>query len=181
MRITTLSAICSAALGGCVVYDNTCRDGEFPDGGHGWGDDTGSEVAAPEFTVTPGEIVAGTTIIGSIEADVDFDYATIAEVEFYGEIVVCTTQVREEELLITIYAPANATLGPVDLVLTFQDGQTWWLDDAMTIVGADDGGDGSGDGGSDGGTGDGGADGGSGGTGDGGAGGSGGDDAGGCG
>lgn len=172
-----------APLAGCIIYEKDVVHHGPHDGCYdcGWADsgDSGAPVEDPEtaWWLDPAEIAAGDTLILSLQSDPMSDYTAISSLEFYGDVVVCTTQARTEELLVTVSAAETAAPGPVDLVIEFSDGTATWVDDALNVLGAnadqpDGSGDGSGDAGGSGGSGDAGGSGGS----DGDAGGSGGSD-----
>ncbi|MEL6342881.1 MAG: hypothetical protein AAFV53_07090 [Myxococcota bacterium] len=171
MHKLTMTALLGASLtSGCVIYDNDC---DYSDSGY-WGiedgrdrpdsdhDDNDDDAPAIQFALNPSDIYPGEVIIASLTADMDIDYSSIVEVEFLSDdIVLCTSQAREDELLMTIGAADNAAYGAVDLVIIFDDGDTAYMNDAITILdpGSDNGGnDGGGNdgGGSDGGGSDGG-------------------------
>ena len=135
--------ILAGSLSGCLIHDNDCWEDGAP--GHGnpgssgsdTGGDTGSEAVAPAFLFTPDEVVVGQSVIVSLEADQDFDFSTIINIEFYGDITICTRQDRADELLLSLVVGADADLGAVDAILEFSDGTATWLDDGLTIVSAD--------------------------------------------
>lgn len=173
MRHQSLFLILASALSGCLIHDNDCwKDGAPGHYGHGGSDtgasgDTGAEAAAPAFLFNPDEVVVGQSAIVSLVADQDFDFSTLVNIEFYGDITICTRADRDDEVLLSVVVAADAELGGVDAVLEFSDGTAAWLDDGLTIVSTDGatdadtgGGDGSGGDGSGGGSGDGSSDGG---------------------
>ncbi|MFZ5482571.1 MAG: hypothetical protein ACOZNI_37760 [Myxococcota bacterium] len=185
-----------AALGGCIIYDTDGKCARCGDDGD-WYEDTGSlgdddgdgrgdEDPVEEevtFSLDPNEAVAGDTFIaGLVVTEGEFDLGTVDSVEFFSGVSVCTSSLREAELLLTLVVDGQALPGEVDMLLHLADGDVVFVEGALTIVdpNADDGsgdggtgdggtggtGDNSGDGGT-GGTGDGSGDGGTGGTGDG--------------
>lgn len=160
-------------LAGCIIYEKDVvhhgpHGGCYDCGWYDTGDSGPVEDPDTAWTLDPNEIGAGETAILSLTSLPASDYGTISGLEFYGDVVVCTSQARDEELLVTVSADAMAAAGPVDLVIEFTDGTAVWVDDALTVIGANgeqpDGGGSSG--GSGGGSGDGSGD-GSGGTDDG--------------
>ncbi|MFT5681465.1 MAG: hypothetical protein ACI8RZ_002371 [Myxococcota bacterium] len=173
-RHLTLSALAAASLfSGCIVYDNECP---YNDGDHDYGDhdyDSDDDVIAAAYDLSPNTIAPGEVIISSLVSDMALDYDTIVEVEFTSsEVRVCTTTAREDELLITIGAVDTALEGYLDMVITFEDGTTEQVEDALLVTfgeddsedpngddGSGDGGDGGSDGGGDNGGGDDGTDG----------------------
>ena len=149
-------ALFTALTSGCIVYDDKCPNTGFGDD-DAWGDTGGLEVEAPEFWLTPAEGAPGETLILSLQADQVVDFAAIEDLTFTAGVTPCTTQARDDELLVTVYVEEGAEVGFVDLLV---DGGSdrWFVEDAFFVLGADDGGDG-GDG-SDGGDGGDGSDGG---------------------
>ncbi|NOY25713.1 MAG: hypothetical protein GXP62_07545 [Oligoflexia bacterium] len=143
-------------LTGCMFRDNGHKDDQWGDGpnGHANGDcdtqqgdtaDTGAaqngDHPAANFWLEPDTAAPGESLIASLQADVAFDWSSVQDVVFYGDVIPCTTQAREDELLITITVNADAAPGPVDLLIELNDGGAIWVDGAMTVV---DGGAGSG-------------------------------------
>jgi uncharacterized membrane protein YgcG len=159
MRHLTLSSVAALSLlGGCIVYDNECP---YSDGDHSYGDhdydNGGDDVIQATYELTPGTISPGEVIISSLVSDMALDYETIVEVEFTSsQIRVCTTTARDDELLITIGATDSAAVGFVDLVITFEDGSSEVVQDALEVVsvGDDPGNPNDGSGGGSGGSGD---------------------------
>ena len=136
------------ALGGCMFHDNDCPEDDFwgPNGDgygdvdDGYGDDEGPAV---QMWLVPDSASPGDELIAGLQADVQFDWASVTEVVFYGDVVPCTIQARADELLITIAVEVDAELGPVDLLVELADGNAVWVDDAFHVVaggeaGADD-------------------------------------------
>ncbi|MCB9778232.1 MAG: hypothetical protein H6742_06695 [Alphaproteobacteria bacterium] len=138
---------------GCVVYDDTCDDGSFWSDDSGWGDDGygddgGDDARTVEFWMDPDTVHPGETLIAGLQADAPLDWSQVVEVEIFGDITLCTTQARQDELLLTLAVDADARLGGVDLLLHMQDGDVFFIEDAMSVVAGDGGGDASTDGGS---------------------------------
>lgn len=137
-------------LTGCIIYDSEgkCRhcDGDGwsgdtaglvdDDTAGGGGDDTsGDDAAEHAFTLTPDEASPGEVVITSLTVEGEFDLATIEDLEFVGgDVSVCATSSRDAELLVTISVAAEATFGPVDLLLYLPDGQVELVNDALDIV-----------------------------------------------
>jgi hypothetical protein len=147
MRNTVLLATLAM---GCVIHDN--RGDRWEDtacwehGGPGPQDDTGGGpggTSDPIYSLDPSEGAAGDTFIASLTAEPPVDYASIVGVEFLGgDVLVCATQPRADELLLTLGVLDTAVPHPVDVVIDFQDA-THLADDLFAIVGPG-GGDGSG-------------------------------------
>ena len=150
MRVPTLALLATTTLGGCVIYDEGGPCGFCgPKGGAGVDTGVGDLAAEPVFWLDPATVEADTTAILSLQSDQAVDFATIVDLNFLGDLSVCTSTAREDELLVTV--SAGATLGPVDLVITTEDGTSYFVDNALTIVEAGDAGDtGSASGGGDG-------------------------------
>ena len=149
-----------AALGGCIIYDNTggkCH-------GCGWEDDTDSGAGGDADTdtdtdTTPVEAVwalapntgeIGSTFIASLTGGDGFDYGSVASVEVYGDVALLASESRDDEILLTFQIPADAAVGAADLLVVRTDGTADFLDDILGIVavgsGDGSGGDGSGSG-----------------------------------
>lgn len=180
-----------AFLAGCIIYDTDgkrcehCGDddafwedtgglGDRPDGEQP-GEDSGvDEAPAYTFTLTPGQVAAGDTVIASLTVAGEFNLGAVTDLEFVGDgVVVLASSLRQTEMLLTVSVDAAAPLGAQDLLLYLDDGQVALADDALTVLEAGSTPDyGTGDGGGTGGTDDGstGGDDGTGGTDDGGCG-----------
>jgi hypothetical protein len=163
---------------GCVVYDGKCKD-DFGWDDTGWddadpGDEDGDEdeVSAPSFSLTPAEGIPGASLIASLQVNEPMDFEAVSEVIFYGDVVLCTSQPRSRELLLTVSVADDAEPGLIDIMVEMDDGSHYLVEDAFDILNADGssieddddvdtgaGGDGGGDdgGGDDGGSDDGGS------------------------
>ncbi len=161
MRHLTLSIIAAASLfSGCIVYDNECPYEEgYEYGDHEYDHDR-DDVIEAVYDLTPNTIAPGEVIISSLISDMALDYNTIVEVEFNSnDIRVCTTTARDDELLITIGATDVAMEGYLNMIITFEDGTSELISEALLVAFRDDGTEGPNDGdggGSDGGGSDGG-------------------------
>ena len=158
MRMTPL--IVASLLSGCVVYDNDCpRDGSDVGYDDDYNTDYGEDEAPePVYSLTPDTAAPGDVFIGSLISDQAVDFEAIVEVEFLSEDVqICTTQAREDELLLTIGVSEWAVGGEVDALITFDSGERTYVEALLVVTdGSGDGSsDGSGDSGSDGSSGDG--------------------------
>src|SRR5690349_2472162 len=115
-RVMSLFAL--ASLAGCIIYEkDVIHHGPHDCPGCGWydtgdsGDTGGAEPVETAWTLNPGEIQVGTTEILSLTSLPASDYGAIASLEFYGALTVCTTSVRDDELLVTLSADASAIVG----------------------------------------------------------------------
>ena len=129
MLFTTLV---TAVMSGCIIHDNDC---ERPEGELTF--DTGEmdpgAVGQFTFSLSPDQGVVGDTFITSVASDDDVNFAEINEVFFLGEVTMCTTQARQGELLMTISIDEQAEEGAVDLVIGFEDGTAYLINDALFI------------------------------------------------
>lgn len=158
-----------SSLGGCILYDNNCKDDDFwsdedsgaaddgqDDGGGelpGDGGEDPGDGGAPEpdsYWLSPDRIDQGETLIAGLQTDGALDWSHVVAVEIFGDVTPCAIQARPDELLITLSADADAMPGPVDMVLEMDDGQGIWLEDLLIVVEADGGTDGGTDSGTDG-------------------------------
>ena len=99
--------------------------------------DTDTDVTEVTWSLNPSTVDAGTTFIASLTASGTFDYASLVEVQAYGDATLLATYVRADEALLTLEVPSSAD-GTVDFLLLFADGSVQLLDDALTIVAAAD-------------------------------------------
>ena len=162
-----LAALAFLFTTGCI-YDNQCEAdphagevgsgdprGPGDAGGHGPGDAGGGDTGgshddlSSSFFLTPAEAGPGDTLIVSIESESpDVDFAAVQDLLFTGDLRVCTTSARDDELLVTLYVEEDALPGAVDLVIDFGNAERIFVEDAFVIVGdGDDAGGGSGSGG----------------------------------
>ena len=92
------AALLVALTSGCIVYDDKCPNTGFDGDDHwSWDDTGGEEVVQPQFWLTPAEGAPGETLILSLQADQEIDFAGIEDLTFTGGLTLCTTQAREDE------------------------------------------------------------------------------------
>jgi len=135
MRSTLLAPLFGLALGlgGCVVYDNDCPDDKHLGGG-------GLEAEDPAYWLTPDVASPGDTFIGSLESDQAVNFEAIADIQFYGDVSICTSQARDEELILTIAVGVDSPPGPVDALIVMEDGSRVLVTEILVIDGGIDGG-----------------------------------------
>ena len=142
-----MSLLVLVQLTGCIVIDGDlwvpcgkggppCEDPRYDTGDTGVVDDSAAPVETA-WRFDPAEITAGQTQILSLSSDPMSDYSQVAELQVYGDLTVCATEAREDELLATISAAPDAAPGPVDVVVVCTDGEGTWLEDAITVIGAE--------------------------------------------
>ncbi len=129
------------SLGGCVVYDNDCPDDMHMGGG-------GAEAEDPAYWLTPDIASPGDTFIGSLESDQAVNFEAIADIQFYGDVSICTSQARDEELILTVAVGVDASPGPVDALIVMENGTRVLVTEILVIDGIDGGDDGAGEEGS---------------------------------
>ncbi|MDG1482673.1 MAG: hypothetical protein P8R54_23985 [Myxococcota bacterium] len=139
MRHLTLSIIAATSLfSGCIVYDNECAYEEGY-GDHEYDHDNRDDVVEAIYDLTPNTIAPGEVIISSLISDMALDYNTIVEVEFSSsDVRVCTTTARDDELLITIGATDAAMEGYLNMIITFEDGTSERIAEALLVSFGDD-------------------------------------------
>jgi len=128
----------AAALSGCAIYDNDCPEGVE----RGSLDTAASDVddidqpgqADPEFWLEPGVVAAGDTTILSLRSDEALQFDAVLAVEFFGDVTVCTSQAREDELLVTITVDDSVLPGALDLLIEFNDGERYFVDSALIVT-----------------------------------------------
>lgn len=92
------------------------------------------------FSLAPDVAQAGEVFITALVADADsadVDYSRIEDLVFYGEVQVCTMQARGDELLVSIGVAGDAPSREIDLVVVMDDGETFFVEAALTILGGD--------------------------------------------
>ncbi|MEL6346172.1 MAG: hypothetical protein AAFV53_23885 [Myxococcota bacterium] len=100
-------------------------------------DDIADEVPIADFSVSPSTLAAGEVIIASLVADqVDFDYDAIDEIILYGDgVVVCATQARSDEMLVSVGAADDAPAQDVDMIVLLSDGDSFYAEGAFEVFG----------------------------------------------
>lgn len=144
---------------GCI-YDNQCEsdplagevDGEQPRGpgdggaqgpGDAGGSDTGgtADAISSTFFLTPAEALPGDTLIVSLASDEPgVDFSAVEDLLFTGDIRICTSSARSDELLLTLYVEEDAEPGALDLVIDFGGSDRIFVEDAFFVVGEGGGG-----------------------------------------
>ena len=130
MRTFSLFAVVAFGLTtGCALYDNDCpRNGQ---------DNVQLDEPAPQqdpiFMLTPNVAAPGDVFIASLESDHIINFDSIVNIEFMGEVTICTTQARDEELLITIGVSEDAMDGTIDMLIEFDDGEFAYVESALTV------------------------------------------------
>jgi hypothetical protein len=158
MEILMRSLILAASLlGGCIIHDN---DRVGSDGRDGTGPSHDGEGEVSPYQLIPDVAEAGTTIIVSVQSNLDVRLGDVTGLFFFGDVEAGAMQAREDEVLVTVTIPLDAAPGSVDLLVEYEDGHGDFIDGAFTIFGEgelpegclpDDGGDdGDDDGGDDG-------------------------------
>ncbi|MFT4977872.1 MAG: hypothetical protein ACI8S6_003779 [Myxococcota bacterium] len=140
-------ALLVASLLALIGCGSPC-DEEWIDSGGMSEDGESDPYADLSFRLSPDVAQAGDVFITSLVADgvADFDYGLIAELDFYGDVQVCTMQARGDELLISIGVSGSAPTREIDLVVVLEDGETIYVEAALTILGSEGGGSASTDG-----------------------------------
>jgi hypothetical protein len=96
------------------------------------GTDTGGTTLAA-FVLDPSEAHPGEALIASLTATGTFDYASVTEVEAFGDVVLDATTVRDDEILLSLTVNTDG-IGTADLLLHLTDGSVEFVPDALAIV-----------------------------------------------
>lgn len=102
---------------------------------------SGADSRDIQFQLSPDVAAAGEVFITSVTtggSEESFDYSRVEELVFYGEVTVCTMQARSDELLVSLGVSSSAPSREVDLVIVMDDGETLFVESALTILGGDD-------------------------------------------
>ncbi len=116
--------------------DHEWADNDDDDGG---GEDTGEEQEPEEpeysYSLSPAEAEPGDSFIGSLVAEGEEapGYDAITSIEFYGDVQVLASEVRGDELLLSLSVDFDAELGAVDLLVEFDDGDAAWVESVLVI------------------------------------------------
>ena len=158
MRNLFLLTLSLSALTGCIIYDNDgsggCgwEDGTCPDPfGNGdpadqdsGGDPTDTATDPAEDAIilsfNPGQAEQGEIFLGSITVGTgELDLTLAKEIRVYGGAELLVFGARTHEITATFEVRDNAELGPVDLVVEFEDGSAELMPAAFTIFAANSG------------------------------------------
>jgi len=132
MRTISISLLAILASSACV-YDNNCPDRQRGELGEL---DTGSEdrLDSPEYYLSPDTAQAGATVIVAMQSDQAVDFEAIQELSFLEDISICTSQARDDELLLTISVDQGVPPGAVDLIIEFEDGTHVFVEAGLTVL-----------------------------------------------
>jgi len=138
MRKLILGIPILALATGCIVYDND--QGESNDRAHtrpGTVEDSGSSDIEPSLNLsfTPPQAEQGEIFIGSLSVtDGDLNLADVESVQLFGDAEVLATNIRSNEVLLSVGVAADAMSGEADIVVEFKDGSAAWLEAAFVIA-----------------------------------------------
>ena len=133
--IPLFTALIAAGITGCVNYDSR-GDGEDPAAGDydSTADDLGDTLDDLLIGFEPFQAEAGEKFLGYIQVQQgDLDLSTIDELNFYGDLVVETWDIRGDEIILSASVPDDAVEGEVDLVVVIDQADAIWLNNAITI------------------------------------------------
>jgi len=139
MRAYFFTALLAAGAAGCVNYDSRA-DNADPDAGDF--DNSLEDDASGELLIgfEPFQAEAGETFLGYVQVQQGaLDLATVSELNFYGDLVVETWDIRGDEIILSARVPNDAVEGEVDLVVVVEQADAIWLNNAITIYPAGSG------------------------------------------
>lgn len=153
-----LATLFLAAAPGCIVYESEgwdCGEDDDFECRSDWGiEDSGvdaDEEIAVELSFHPGQAEQGETLAAVIRLDAgELDLTSVTDMQFFGDVMIDASVAESDRITAIITIPEDAELGPVDLVLEFQDGGGEVIADALEIFEAGSGHSGTSDAGSDG-------------------------------
>jgi hypothetical protein len=133
----------ATALQGCVIYETDRR-------GDCWrGNNCGSpyedyETAAPPvpepvytLMLAPDQGEAGTVLIVSVVPGDDLTLQAVTEVVFEAGVSVLASELRDDELLLSVEIAHDAVPGPYDVEVVLPDGEVVVFEDHFLVVPAD--------------------------------------------
>lgn len=128
------------ALNACIYYENNgeCESCQWDD----WEDldddgdtnDPGDDILALGLFMTPDEAELGDIVISSLKATEQVDLSTVTVVEFYGAVNVHAFEARTDEVILSLGIDPDAELGPVGIVIEFEDGAIAEEDAVLTLI-----------------------------------------------
>ena len=137
MRILTLALPIAALSSGCIVYDNDQGDGSIREHTRpGSMEDSASSDVDPALglSFTPPQAEQGEIFIGSLSVtDGEINLSDVQNVQLFGDAEVLATNVRSNEVLLSVGVAADAESGEADIVVEFKDGSAAWLEAAFVI------------------------------------------------
>ena len=148
MRSLTAMTLLLATTSGCIVYEHGggCGEDEWGcesdwDLGEDGLMDTGEEeLAAVELAFAPNHAEQGEVFPAIITlTGGELDLTSVSEIQLFGDAEVLSAVHTAEQITLILEVPAEAELGPVDVVLTTQDGDGELIPEAFTIFEAGSG------------------------------------------
>ena len=160
MRNLIAIAALMTGLSGCIIYDDGCYDESSDcdfwgdnDGLSEWdtafdeeqdGEDNeedGEDDATPvELSFFPAQAEQGELFPAIIKLEAgDLDLSQVTAFRLYGDVNSLSSVVREDSITVILEIPADAQLGPVDVVLEFGPDKAELMPGALTIYPAGSG------------------------------------------
>ena len=90
-------------------------------------------VPAGGLYLTPDKAPPGAVFMTSIRSDYPLDWATIVDVEAYGDIEICATQALYDQMLLTISIDRDVPEAAVDFVIEYSSGDIDFIEDGLRI------------------------------------------------
>ena len=153
-KALALTTLFLAAAPGCIVYESDgwdCGDDPELECRTDWGlEDTAVDAEVPvELSFHPSHAEQGETLAAVIRLDSgDLDLSGVSDIQFFGDVTIDAAVAESDRITAIITIPDDAELGPVDVVLEFQDGDGEVLPEALEIFAAGSGNSGTSDAGS---------------------------------
>lgn len=125
-------------------HDDQGEDSAADDSGDSGGDTGQGQAVQSTWTWDPGTLAPGETRIVSVTAEPIVDYASVTDVQIYGEAGICTFEAGADGLSVVVSVAQDAGEGTLDAVLILADGEAIWQEDALVVHAPDAGADGTG-------------------------------------
>ena len=98
--------------------------------------DTGGHAVEARYELAPAVAGPGELFIASLSSTRGIDFTQVAEVRFLDGANVCASELRADELLVTVGVGEGTGAGALDLVLLFEGGETVLVEDVLTVTSA---------------------------------------------
>ncbi|MCO4743668.1 MAG: hypothetical protein KC912_02695 [Proteobacteria bacterium] len=125
-------------LQACIFYTSEGWDDDWDqtfDEDSEWVEDTAVDANPLGLFLDPAFLDQGGMNILSLQSSAGADLSTVQTVEFHGDIAVHALQAREREVVLSL--GAGQELGWVDATIHFDSGESYWLTQALEIIGAE--------------------------------------------
>jgi hypothetical protein len=84
--------------------------------------------------LTPGELERGEMSIASLRSETGQDLSTATSARFFGGVDIHAMEARADEILFSMSVQPEAELGPIDLLVEFEDGRAVYSEGTLVVL-----------------------------------------------